>query len=447
MQLTPLLQAFKLGHTTPSAYLQSCLARIAKKETAIHAFAHIDIETAITQAEQSTLRYQQGRAYSAIDGIPLGIKDIIATYDMPTCMGSPIYTGWQSKRDALAVDALRRAGTIILGKTHTTEFAYGRAAPTKNPFNTAHTPGGSSSGTAAGVAAGFFPAGLATQTQGSILRPASYCGAFGYKPSHQLLSLEGIHPVSSSHDHLGVIANSLDLAWEMSKCIAQASSPTAAAVYANLMPPSQPPRLALLHTLAWGELNSKEREVFDTRIQTWRQSGIEVVDQYSDPDLAKFCQHLEQISQLSAEMVAADMAWPYLQYVERHAMQLSEKIKNAVTLGKTVAADHYLSLLRHRAELQHQAKRLAQKYELFVLPAASGVAPIGLSNTGSRSLLVYASFLGLPALSLPILEVAGLPMGVQLIGHWHQDHALFHYGHYLYQLSTQESHDETYFAD
>lgn len=442
MSLNSLTRAFQLGSTTPSAYLQSCLDRIATEETRVQAFAHLDIEAAIEQAQRATQRYQQGQAYSAIDGIPLGIKDIISTADMPTCMGSPIYAAWQAHEDALAVQALRRAGAVIIGKTHTTEFAYGRAAPTRNPKQLTHTPGGSSSGTAAGVAAGFFPAGLGTQTQGSILRPASYCGAFGYKPSHQLLSLDGVHSVSSSHDHLGVIANSLDLAWEISQIIAQASSPQAHAVYSAALATQQSPRIALLHTHAWNELNAAERSAFDQCIRSWRTAGITIQESDSDPELALFCQRLNEVAQWSADMVAVDMATSYQHYVEQHEAKLSDKIKNAVQRGASITHEHYLALQQYRANMQAMAAKLAKKYDLFLLPAASGIAPKGLEHTGSRSLLVYASFLGLPAISLPLLEIAGLPMGVQLIGHWQEDKTLFHYAQHLYQLSiTGTEHD------
>src|SRR5262245_15546524 len=205
--------AFREGRGTPRAFLEQCLAAVKRHEKSIQAFVTLDERAARKAADAATRRYKTGRPLSPVDGCPIAVKDIIATADMPTQMNSPIYKGWRSKIDAASVAALRQAGAVIVGKTVTTEFAIGRSGPTKNPWDTTRTPGGSSSGSAAAVACGMVPAALGTQTQGSVLRPAAYCGVVGFKPTHGALHTGGIHLLSQTSDHLGVIAASVEDAW------------------------------------------------------------------------------------------------------------------------------------------------------------------------------------------------------------------------------------------
>src|SRR4051812_5310735 len=207
------------GRDTPRDFLERCIVNVAAREKAVKAFVTLDLEAARKAADASTARYKAGKPLSMVDGCPVGIKDIMATADMPTQMGSPPFKGWRSGQDAACVHALRRGGAIIFGKTVTTEFAIGYSGPTTNPFDSERTPGGSSSGTAAGVGSGMMPVGLGTQTQGSTLRPASYCGAVGYKPTLHALNLSGVHPLSSTHDHLGIIGATLADVWRVASQI------------------------------------------------------------------------------------------------------------------------------------------------------------------------------------------------------------------------------------
>lgn len=443
--LLPFEQAvarFHDGTLTPRAYLDSIIEATDLQNDLIQAFATLDLARAKHEADAATQRYADQAPRSAIDGMPIAIKDIIHTSHFPTGMGSPLYRGWQPQSNALAVDALIEAGAIILGKTYTTEFAIGRATITKNPHDFRRTPGGSSSGTAAAIGAGMICAGLGTQTQGSIIRPSSYCGVFGYKPTWGVLPLDGVHPVSHSHDHLGVIANSIDTIWALAYCIADwmpggikrrlaDAHPTLQSQHAPLR------KIAVLRTAGYDELSANEQRVFELAIDRFAAAGLMPVWPAQDADLAAFCAMLDTVPADSAEMVSRDMIWPYASYCQRDDADLSEKISTMVKRGRSVCAERYQALLSRRGTLLHHLTALAQQYDLFVLPSASGVAPMGHENTGSRTLAVYGSYLGVPAVSLPLLNVGNLPLGIQLLGTPQNDYTLLCQAKYLSTLFTK----------
>ena len=196
---------FMSGARTPREFLEQCLETLVAREPTVKAFVTLNLDAARAAADLATARYRAGRPLSIVDGCPVGIKDIMDTSDMPTQMGSALFAGWQPRYDAACVQAMRHGGAVIVGKTVTTEFACGGPGATTNPFDATRTPGGSSSGSAAAVGAGMLPVALGTQTQGSTLRPASYCGVVGFKPTHGALTMAGVHPISTTHDHLGVL--------------------------------------------------------------------------------------------------------------------------------------------------------------------------------------------------------------------------------------------------
>jgi Asp-tRNA(Asn)/Glu-tRNA(Gln) amidotransferase A subunit family amidase len=428
---------FRAGDLSPREYLEQAIEQIERAEPELDVFAHLDVANARRQADASALRYREGVPLSPIDGMPIGIKDIIETADMPSSMGSDIYKGWQPRADAACVQAVRRGGAVVLGKVRSTEFAIGRATTTRNPHDTGRTPGGSSSGTAAGVASGMFSAGLGTQTQGSIVRPASFCGVVGYKPTWGALSLDGVHPVSTSHDHLGVIGDSLDACWSLAWWIAQ-HAPTPLRPGLSGRPNTalqmrRVHRLAVLRTSGYSELDGAELAAFESQLNLWRAAGVEVVEPSQDHALARFCTEAEAIGEASVDMVAHEMQWPYRSYVERSGPLVSEKIHALLKRGEAVDRLRYAQLLQARSALCEQAQALGQTYDAFVLPAASGVAPRGYENTGSRTLLVYSSYLGLPACSLPMLKINSLPLGMQLVGFKNADYRLLCHAQWLSQ--------------
>lgn len=432
---------FQTGELSPRDYLEQAINHVTQAESTLNAFAHLDLTNARKLADASAQRYRRGQALSPIDGMPIGIKDIIDTFDMPTEMGSDIYTGWRPLADAACVQAIRLGGAIALGKTRSTEFAIGRATTTCNPHDPGRTPGGSSSGAAAGVASGMFCAGLGTQTQGSIVRPASYCGVVGYKPTWGTLPLGGVHPVSPSHDHLGVIADSIDSAWRVAWWIAQ-RAPTPlrhgfSSAPDNALPSRPVHRLAVLRTAGYAELDEASLAAFEVQLETWRAARIKIVEPSEDDALFQFCSEMDKIGSASTHMVAHEMQWPYRSYVEQRSHLVSEKIQNLVFQGAKIDRLQYARLLQMRSTLRELAQALGECYDAFVLPAASGIAPTGYANTGSRTLVVYSSFLGLPACSLPLLQVNGLPLGMQLMGFSNADYRLLGHGQWLMQRATE----------
>jgi Asp-tRNA(Asn)/Glu-tRNA(Gln) amidotransferase A subunit family amidase len=278
---------FKQGKNTPREFLETCIASIDRFNPTIQAFTHTNLDKARVLADQSTARYRKGTPLSPIDGMPIGVKDIIDTADMPTQMNSLIYHGHTPSVDAAAVRALYEGGGIPMGKTVTTEFAIGRSGPTVNPHNTAHSPGGSSSGSAAGTAAGMFAAALGTQTQGSIIRPASFCGVIGYKPSRSALSSDGIHPLSATHDHLGTLADSVEDAWRLARWISerapQQNAPGLSGPMGDGPIPALAPRsVAVLRTQGYETMDTGSLEAFDAALERLRAEGVRVVEPNMD---------------------------------------------------------------------------------------------------------------------------------------------------------------------
>jgi Asp-tRNA(Asn)/Glu-tRNA(Gln) amidotransferase A subunit family amidase len=407
------------GRLTPRDLLEGCIERIKKRDRTIKAFVALDVKAARKQADLSTRRYKAGKPLSPIDGCPVAIKDIIATADMPTQMNSPIYKGWRPKYDAACVEALREAGAIIVGKTVTTEFAIGRSGPTTNPLDARRTPGGSSSGSAAAVAAGMVAAALGTQTQGSVLRPASFCGVVGFKPTHGALHTGGIHLLSQTSDHLGVIAPTVDDAWRVASQISLgAASPGIGFLNgAGEMPaPRQPTKLIRLYTRGWDEIGGETRDAFGAAIDRVEARGVEVVSRDTDPHLAEFEEQLERGIDTQLDLIAYEMKWPYQDYVSRYGKLVGPRIRELVVRGRGITQARYEALLATRTEMQRVAAGWLDRYDGFITLASSGPATVGLAQTGSRTFPSYASWLGLPAFSLPLMTVSGLPVGLQIIG-------------------------------
>lgn len=410
------LPDFVGGRRTPRDLLEQCIDVIAARDATVKAFVTLNIADARRSADAATARYRSGTPLSPVDGCPVAIKDIIATADMPTQMNSAVFEGWQPSRDAACVAALRRGGAVILGKTVTTEFAMGRSGPTTNPFDPARTPGGSSSGSAAAVGAGMVPAALATQTQGSILRPASYCGAIGFKPTTGTLDTSGIHPLSSTCDHLGVIAASLEDAWRVARFLEGAGPSTALGPGPELPAPIKPRKLIRLYTRGWAELDDRTRAAFDSLVASLETRGVAIASRDSDPGIARLEQDLDAGLPGSIAIVAYEMKRPYEQYIERFGELIGPRIHELIDSARAMTPADYESLLANRRRMQGVVQRHLEGCDGFVTLAASGPAPPGLEHTGSRTFQSYGSWLGLPAFSLPLMEVEGLPVGLQLLG-------------------------------
>ena len=427
---------FISGARTPREFLEQCLETLVAREPTVKAFVTLNLDAARAAADLATARYRAGRPLSIVDGCPVGIKDIMDTSDMPTQMGSALFAGWQPSYDAACVQAMRHGGAVIVGKTVTTEFACGGPGATTNPFDATRTPGGSSSGSAAAVGAGMLPVALGTQTQGSTLRPASYCGVVGFKPTHGALTMSGVHPISTTHDHLGVLGATLEDTWRTASHLALAAGspgqPLLNGASAALPAPVKPRRLIHLHTRGWQEIDTATREAFAALMERCARDGVEIVSRDNDSGVAALEAAFDDaFIERSLDVTAYEMKWPYEQYVRRYGDRVIQRVRDRTAKAATMTPEYYASLLAEKAAMRARFNALADHADGFITLSASGAAPVGLEHTGSRAFLVFASFLGVPAFSLPLMTVAGLPLGLQLIGGQGRDGALCAVAHWL----------------
>ncbi len=416
--LTHWRDTFLRGEDTPRALLERTFENIRARDGGLKAFVSLNDESARVSADAATSRYAKGESVSVLDGCPIAVKDIIETEDLPTQMGSDVFAGWKSGRDAACVQALRDCGAVIVGKTHTTEFAIGRSAPTTNPHDASRTPGGSSSGSAAAVGAGLVPLALGTQTVGSILRPASFCGAFGFKPTHGALSMRGIHPLSGTLDHLGPIGTHLQDVWACAHAISNAfggtlDGPTLAGG-ATLPEATKPQRLGFVPTDGWDEVSDAARNVFEQYLASLRRKGVEIVE--NDAKLSQLNTLLEGAGERCVDLVRFEMRYPMRLYLPQHGHLLGPRIRALLEESKAFNAQDHAQMLQARARLRAHVLSLREHVDGFITLASSGIAPNGLANTGSREFLAPWTLLGGPTYALPVLECEGLPFGAQLMG-------------------------------
>lgn len=416
---------FASGDSSPINFLDSCLSAIEAREPEVKAFEILNLDGVHEAAAESQLRWKSGTQLSSIDGMPMGIKDIIETRDMPTQNGSPIYRNHNSGRDSASVQALRAAGAIILGKTVTTEFAGPFAAKTRNPWNSAHTPGGSSSGSAAAVAAGMVPAALGTQVVGSIVRPASYCGTFAVKPSVGVVNRGGSHDGLSQSAH-GVLSASLDDAWNVLREIAirvggDPGHQPLAQTREELARERLPRRLSLLQTAGYHQADDYGRRCLEATRTRLEHLGIEVIDAAKSEDVAELEAAVSDAQRLSLEIVAYEMLWPLRSYLDQDPSSLSPLLRQRVLVAETKSPEYYASLLQQRDSARDKHNSLRTEIDAIFTLSATGTAPSGLESTGNTIFNTPASYLGAPAISLPLFRHKGLPLGLQVIGFHGQD--------------------------
>ena len=368
--------------------VRRCLARIAEREPVVQAWEALDAEAAIAEAR----RIDALRDRPPLYGLPIGVKDLIDTADLPTAYGSPIHRGHQPSRDAESVRRLREAGAIVLGKTVTTEFAVYSPGKTRNPHDPSRTPGGSSSGSAAAVADGMVPAALGSQTAGSVIRPASYCGVMGFKPSFGLLPLEGVHPLAPSLDTLGLFVRALD------------DIPLLVSVLAASPLQIRParPRLGFCRTEAWAHVAPETQTAME---KAAKALGARDVDTG-----ASFAGLIDaQIAIMGAE--AAETLG------DEPEERLSPKLRDFLRAGAKVTPNR-LAAAREQAErCRREIDATFEQVDVLLTPAAVGEAPEGLGATGDPIFCRIWTLLGVPCLSLPVLKgPAGLPIGLQIVG-------------------------------
>jgi len=421
-QAKPFLAAaaqFAGGQDTPRAYLERCLETLAAWEPKIGAFVCTNIDGSRAAADASSMRWRDNKPLSAIDGMPIGIKDIIETADMPTGMGSPLFDGWSSGRDAAAVVALREAGAVILGKTVTTEFAATEPRGTRNPWDPGRTPGGSSSGSAAAVAAGLVSAALGTQVMGSIVRPASYCGCVGFKPGVGGINRGGSHD-ELSQSCMGVLAATLEDAWQVASEIAARAGGDPG--YQGLVgplrmpPPARPQRLVFLETAGWQVASAEAKKAIQESLALLSRNGIDILTRQSDQLVGAVEEAIADARALSIRINTWESRWPLNTYRNRDAGKLSRAMLARLAQAEAMSLDDYRADLDERIRVRALYESLAAQCDACVTLAAPAAAPVGLSSTGDPVFAVPFSLLGVPAISLPLLREQGLPLGLQVTG-------------------------------
>jgi Asp-tRNA(Asn)/Glu-tRNA(Gln) amidotransferase A subunit family amidase len=427
---------FASGAQTPRQFLEASLALLDEWEPRIGAFVCTNLPAARAAADRSTARWRDGKPLSAIDGMPVGIKDIIETVDMPTEMGSPLFAGWRAEKDAACVRALRDAGAVIVGKTVTTEFAASEPRGTRNPWNTAHTPGGSSSGSAASVAAGIVSAALGTQVISSTVRPASYCGTVGFKPTVNALNREGCHDYQSQ-SCTGILGASLEDTWQVAHeivCRVGGDAGTPGLQGPDKAPAAKKPRsLAMLETAGWNIADAGAKERLNDRVARLKAAGVAIKTRHEDKIVAALENELPKVTELSHRCNGFEGQWFFRTMRDRGADKLGP-----ITRERTLKYDH-LTLADYRADLKERARiravyaELAAVCDACITLAAPGPAPEGLNSTGNPEFGVPSSLLGVPSLSLPLFEDQGLPLGLQVIGYFDRDADAFAVAAWLMQ--------------
>ncbi len=377
---------------------RACLARIEEREGAVGAWIHLDPDAVIAAARQ----LDAGPVRGPLHGLPLGVKDLIDTADMPSAYGSPIYAGHRPRVDAACVALARAAGALVLGKTVTTEFAWFHPGKTANPRNTAHTPGGSSSGSAAAVADCMVPLAFGTQTAGSIIRPASYCGIVGYKPTHGTLPRAGIKPLSDSLDTLGT----------MTRTVGDAALLVSALAGRKLScgPLAAPPRIGICRTPEWSAALPETESAMERSAATLAGAGAALSEMVLPPDFAGV--NRAQIDIMNYESYAS-LASERLQRYDG----LSEKLKQLLANAAQCDAGRYAAAQALVASCRRQLDRLFAEVDVLIAPSAPGEAPAGLAATGDPVFCRMWTIMHVPAINLPCgLGPNRLPVGLQVIG-------------------------------
>jgi len=408
--------AINAGELTPLQLVNSCLERIDALEGKIQAWALVDREGALEAAHRLDQELRQGQRRGPLHGIPVGIKDIFYTAGLRTEAGSPFWSGFIPSYDATTVTRLKEAGAIVLGKTHTTQFASFDPAPTRNPWNTAHTPGGSSSGSVAGVAAGMCLAALGSQTGGSVLRPAAYNGIVGFKPQYGRISTYGVVPVSWTLDHVGVLARTV----EDTALVFQAIAGHDPRSYHSLDAPvpdclghlenQKAPRLGLLREYFFDQADEEMRRHTESVAESLRQAGAKVEEVALPPSFAN-------IHETSRTIMAVEAATYHQEMFAKHKEQYRPGIRKLIEDGLTIPATEYARALEMRLQQHTDTEPLLHKVDAMLTPGASGAAPRSLETTGNPVMQVPWSVMGVPSISLPTgLSKDGLPLAIQLAG-------------------------------
>jgi len=387
--------AIRCGELTPRELTESLLERIAETEPNIHAWVTLDPEKALKEAEETEPR-------RSLSGIPVGVKDIYYTAGIRTTMGSPIFKDFIPDVDAWAVKKIKEEGAYVLGKTETTEFAVHDPAPTRNPWNTSHTPGGSSSGSAAAVASGMCQVAFGTQTGGSVMRPASYCGIVGVKPTYDLLSREGVYPLSWSLDHVGYMTRSVEDAHYMLGALTGTQK--------QWNRNDKPPRIGLLGGYFKENASEEVWAGFEKTVAKLWGEGAEIIN----ADQPKSFRHVPDVHRV---IMSVETAAAHEDLFMKKGDLYGDYIRGFIASGLLVPATVYLRAQRLRTQIIEDITRVIRGYDCVICPSTMDTAPKGLEWTGSPAFNAPWSLTGLPSITVPMgLSDEKLPLGLQIVG-------------------------------
>lgn len=394
----------RAGKLTAVALLEACLARVEEREPMIGAWQHLDPDVLLMQAAESDAKEPSG----LLHGVPIGIKDICVTKDMPTFFGSRARLGNCMGRDAACVALARRAGAIIMGKTTTTEFAGPYPGKTRNPHDTTRTPGGSSSGSAAAVADYMVPIAIGTQTGGSLIRPASFCGVYAYKPSFGLFSLDGVRPAAAAFDTLGCMARSMD-DLELTRDVLLGGS------IVTITPPVRPTAIGYCKTFRWSEASPQARSALEEAVLKVSKRGVKIVEvDLPDP--------FEKLYELNNEICAFEYTVNATAEWNDAPKALSPKMRAMKSRSSGLSVAELLGYHSLLDELRARSVQLFEGVDAILSLSADDVAPIGIASTGTTTFTAIWQSLGLPSFSIPALTGEnGLPIGIQVIGRRYAD--------------------------
>lgn len=414
LSLTQAVDDIREGRIKSSELVADCLRRIAEVDEGIEAWAFLDPDLVMMQAEAADLHRQKGNPTGPLHGVPVGIKDIFDTGDMPTEFGSRFWAGRTPRRDAAAVSRLRAAGAVIMGKTVTTEYAYFQPGKTKNPHDFSRTPGGSSSGSAAAVAAAMVPGAIGSQTNGSVIRPASFCGVVGFKPTHGLIPRSGALELSRALDQVGVFARTVEDAALLAEVMVghdeedRDTRPVARPPFASVAQsePPLPPRFAFVRSHVWEQATPVTREAFGELVEALGEQ-VETLDLGAS---------FAKVIDLHRVVMETEMAHNLRRDYDKAGEQLSAVLRALIERGRTHRAVDYMAGLAGIETLNGALDEAFNEYDAILTPAAPGEAP-AIDTTGNPVFCSTWTYLGTPAVSLPLLSSEqGLPIGVQLVG-------------------------------
>ncbi|MFL2885030.1 MAG: amidase [Candidatus Pelagibacter sp.] len=421
LSLEELAKKIKDAEFTSVEVCEKYIERINKFEKDVKAWAHFDKKVLLEKATEADDHRRSGKPVGLLHGVPIAVKDIIGTVDMPTECGTVIRKGKSYSQNAEIIDLLHASGAIVMGKTATSELAYLGPPATTNPHDKNRTPGGSSSGSAASVASFMAPASIGSQTGGSVIRPASYCGVVGYKPSYGLISRNGVLRTSYSLDQIGMFGRKVEDVAMLAKVLIKKDKYDAATIHystENILTetkkgPIFEPKFIFYKTDHWKIIDKKSRESFEYFIKSFKKN-IEIFDTPSYfKDIHKYHQIIHE----------TDLANNFSVYFKKFKKKLSKYMQDAISNGNKYTAKEYAEAIDFMKRSYESYEEVFEDYHGVLSPSSPGVAPKGLKSTGTAEFNKVWSYLGTPCISLPLLEGENnLPLGVQLIGNKYDDH-------------------------